>query len=265
MSDFIDFYEVLGVDRSATDDQIKSAQKKLNLEWHPDRVTDTAKRAEYGERCKSVNQAAQTLLKDRLRYDAKLRYHEQAGERVAAECAANAERAREAAARAEQARRAATAWAEQARQAESARADRERREAADQAARDAAARKKLVRDRLLRVAIAAWSVAYLALIPKLVTTSLPFGWSDSAGRTLFMVAAVFVLAVALPLLGAATNVFEFEVPGKRFGMAVGIVTGQGLTVFVLLVLAPLVALLWAVLKVVLLIFAILFVTSILLS
>ncbi len=266
MSDFIDFYEVLGVDRSANDDQIKSAQKKLNLEWHPDRVTDTAKRAEYGEKCKSVNQAAQTLLKDRLRYDAKLRYHEQAGERAAAECAANAERAREAAAaRAEQARRAAAAWAEQARQAESARADRERREAADQATRDAAARKKLIRDRLLRVAIAAWSVAYLALIPKLVTTSLPFGWSDSAGRTLFMVAAVFVLAVALPLLGAATNVFEFEVPSKRFGMAVGIVTGQGLTVFVLLVLAPLVALLWAVLIVVLLYFAILFVTSILLS
>lgn len=255
MSDFVDFYEVLGVDRTATEDQIRSAQKKLNLAWHPDRVTDTAKRAEYGERCKSVNQAAQTLLKDRLRYDAKLRYHEQAGEREAAERAANAERARQAAA----------ARAEQARQAEAVRADRERREAADRAAREAVARRKRIRDRVLRVAIAAWAVVYLALTPKLVTTNLPFGWSDSAGRTLFMVAAVFVLALALPLLGAATKVFEFEVPSKRFGMAVGIVASQCLTVFVLLVLAPLVALLWAVLKVVLLIFAILFVTSILLS
>ncbi|MFM8264585.1 MAG: hypothetical protein ACKOAI_00745, partial [Acidimicrobiia bacterium] len=111
----------------------------------------------------------------------------------------------------------------------------------------------------------AWAVVYLALTPTLVTTYLPFCWSDSAGRTLFMVAAVFVLALALPLLGAATRVFELEVPSKWFGMAVGIVAGQGLTVFVLLLLAPLVALLWAVLKVVLLILAILFVASILLS
>ena len=266
MSDFVDFYEVLGVDRTATEDQIRSAQKKLNLAWHPDRVTDTAKRAEYGERCKSVNQAAQKLLKDRSRYDAELRYHEQSDEREAADRAANAERARQAAAsRAEQARRAAAAWAERERQAEAVRADRERREAADRAAREAVARRKRIRDRVLRVAIAAWAVVFLALTPKLVTTNLPFGWSDSAGRTLFMVAAVFVLALALTLLGAATRVFELEVPSKWFGMAVGIVAGQGLTVFVLLLLAPLVALLWAVLKVVLLILAILFVASILLS
>lgn len=266
MSDFVDFYQVLGVDRTATDDQIRSAQKKLNLAWHPDRVTDTAKRAEYGERCKSVNQAAQTLLKDRSRYDAKLRYHEQAGERQAAERAANAERARQAAAaRAEQARRAAAAWAERERRAEAVRADRERREAADRAAREAAARSKRIRDRVLRVAIAAWAVVYLALTPKLVTTNLPFGWSESAGNTFFTVAGVLVLAGALLLIGAMTKVFDFEVPSKWFGMAVGIVAGQGLTVFVLLLLAPLVALLWAVLKVVLLILAILFVASILLS
>jgi len=74
-----------------------------------------------------------------------------------------------------------------------------------------------------------------------------------------------VLAAALVLFGAMTKVFEFEVPSNRFRVAVGIVAGQGVSVFVLLVLAPLVALLWAVLKVVLLILAIVFVASILLS
>ncbi|MFM8265032.1 MAG: J domain-containing protein [Acidimicrobiia bacterium] len=266
MSDFTDFYQVLGIDRKATDEQIKSAKKKLNLQWHPDRVTDAAMRAEYGEKCKLVNEAAQTLLKDRLRYDAKLRYHEQADEREAADRAANAERARQAAAsRAEQARRAAAAWAERERQAEAVRADRERREAADRAAREAVARRKRIRDRVIRVAIAAWAVVYLALTPTLVTTNLPFGWSDSAGNTFFTVAGVLVLAAALVLFGAMTNVFEFEVQSNRFRVAVGIVAGQGVSVFMLLVLAPLVALLWAVLKVVLLILAIVFVASILLS
>ncbi len=242
MSDFTDFYQVLGIDRKATDEQIKSAKKKLNLQWHPDRVTDAAMRAEYGEKCKLVNEAAQTLLKDRLRYDAKLRYHEQSE----ADRAARAEREREAEAdRAEREREAAEARAERARQA--------------------AAHKKRIRDRVVRVAIAAWAVVYLVLTPTLVTTNLPFGWSDSAGNTFFTVAGVLVLAAALVLFGAMTNVFEFEVQSNRFRVAVGIVAGQGVSVFMLLVLAPLVALLWAVLKVVLLILAIVFVASILLS
>jgi len=240
VSDFTDFYQVLGIDRKATDEQIKSAKKKLNLQWHPDRVTDAAMRAEYGEKCKLVNEAAQTLLKDRLRYDAKLRYHEQSE----ADRAARAERERE---------------------AEADRAEREREAANAERARQAAARKKRIRDRVVRVAIAAWAVVYLALTPTLVTTNLPFGWSDSAGNTFFTVAGVLVLAAALVLFGAMTKVFEFEVPSNRFRVAVGIVAGQGVSVFVLLVLAPLVALLWAVLKVVLLILAIVFVASILLS
>ena len=182
------------------------------------------------------------MLKDRLRYDAKLRYHEQSE----ADRAARAEREREAEAdRAEREREAAEARAERARQA--------------------AAHKKRIRDRVVRVAIAAWAVVYLVLTPTLVTTNLPFGWSDSAGNTFFTVAGVLVLAAALVLFGAMTNVFEFEVQSNRFRVAVGIVAGQGVSVFMLLVLAPLVALLWAVLKVVLLILAIVFVASILLS
>ena len=76
---------------------------------------------------------------------------------------------------------------------------------------------------------------------------------------------MLVLAVALPTFGAVTKVFEFEIPSKRFGMAFGIVASQGVSVFVLLVLAPLIAFMWALLKIVLLILAIVFVASILLS
>ena len=33
-----DYYEVLGVDRSAPADAIKKAYRKLALKWHPDKV-----------------------------------------------------------------------------------------------------------------------------------------------------------------------------------------------------------------------------------
>jgi len=32
-----DYYEVLGVDRAATQEQIKQSYRQLALQWHPDR------------------------------------------------------------------------------------------------------------------------------------------------------------------------------------------------------------------------------------
>lgn len=62
-----DFYEVLGVERGASDADIKRAFRKLAQRWHPDVNTD----AEAQERFKEVNEAYQILSdpERRQRYD----------------------------------------------------------------------------------------------------------------------------------------------------------------------------------------------------
>mgnify|MGYP001478965081 CR=1 FL=1 len=52
-----DFYEVLGVSKNASADEIKKAYRKLALEWHPDRNKD----AKAHEKFKEINEAYAVL------------------------------------------------------------------------------------------------------------------------------------------------------------------------------------------------------------
>ncbi len=67
---FQDYYEVLGVSRNASEDEIKKAYTKLALKWHPDRHQG-ASRADAEARFKQINEAKEVLLDPakRRKYD----------------------------------------------------------------------------------------------------------------------------------------------------------------------------------------------------
>jgi len=50
-----DFYEILGVTKTASAEEIKKAYRKLALEWHPDRHKDNKEEAE--KKFKPINEA----------------------------------------------------------------------------------------------------------------------------------------------------------------------------------------------------------------
>ncbi|MBI3981100.1 DnaJ domain-containing protein [Candidatus Microgenomates bacterium] len=54
-----DYYQTLGVGKNASPEEIKSAYRKLALEWHPDRHAQDKKKAE--EKFKEINEAYQVL------------------------------------------------------------------------------------------------------------------------------------------------------------------------------------------------------------
>ncbi len=58
MADKKNYYEILGVDKKATPDEIKSAYRKLAMKYHPDRNQGNA---EAAEKFKEINEANETL------------------------------------------------------------------------------------------------------------------------------------------------------------------------------------------------------------
>ena len=64
-----DYYEVLGVPKDATEEQIRKAYKKLAIKWHPDKNPDHRKEAE--EKFKEIGEAYSVLSdpKKRNQYD----------------------------------------------------------------------------------------------------------------------------------------------------------------------------------------------------
>jgi molecular chaperone DnaJ len=68
MSNKRDYYEVLGVDKSSSKDEIKKAYRKLALKFHPDRNPDNA---EAEAKFKEASEAAEVLLNEekKSRYD----------------------------------------------------------------------------------------------------------------------------------------------------------------------------------------------------
>lgn len=57
-----DYYKLLGVDKSASSDEIKKAYKKAALKWHPDRNKDNEEAA--SKKFKQISEAFEVLSDD---------------------------------------------------------------------------------------------------------------------------------------------------------------------------------------------------------
>ena len=66
-----DYYEILGINKDATDELIKKAFREKSKQYHPDTTTDESKKKELENKFKEVNTAYQTLSdpQERAAYD----------------------------------------------------------------------------------------------------------------------------------------------------------------------------------------------------
>ena len=55
-----DYYQILGVSRNASQEEIKKAYKKLAIKWHPDKHKEETK-DEAEKRFKEISEAYQVL------------------------------------------------------------------------------------------------------------------------------------------------------------------------------------------------------------
>src|SRR5262245_20600004 len=64
-----DYYKILGVDKNASETEIKKAYHKLVLKWHPDRNPNNKEQA--NTKIKEINEAKEVLLdkEKRQKYD----------------------------------------------------------------------------------------------------------------------------------------------------------------------------------------------------
>jgi len=63
-----DFYEVLGINRDASEDDIKKAYRRLAMKWHPDRNPDNAKAEDHFKEAKEAYEILSDAQK-RAAYD----------------------------------------------------------------------------------------------------------------------------------------------------------------------------------------------------
>ena len=60
-----DPYQILGVSRSATDEEIKKAYRTLSRKYHPDANINNPNKAEAEAKFKEIQQAYQLVMKER--------------------------------------------------------------------------------------------------------------------------------------------------------------------------------------------------------
>ena len=67
MADKRDYYEVLGLEKGASEDQIKSAFRKMAMKYHPDRVAGMGEEMQRNaaEQMKAVNEAYEVIKQRR--------------------------------------------------------------------------------------------------------------------------------------------------------------------------------------------------------